>query len=139
VIALFGIHLFLRGHDLPGGGFAAGITVSVALILLYVARGARWVEARLHVAPVRWIGAGLLLAVATGAGAMLLGYPFLTSHSRHVMLPLLGELPLASAMAFDLGVFCVVVGATSLMLVALAHQSLRRPRVLAETDAGGAH
>jgi multicomponent K+:H+ antiporter subunit A len=138
VIALFGIHLFLRGHDLPGGGFAAGITVSVALILLYMARGARWVEARLRVAPLRWIGLGLLLAVATGLGSMLLGYPFLTSHSRHVMLPLLGELPLASAMAFDLGVFGVVVGATSLMLVALAHQSLRRPRVPAEPDAGEA-
>jgi multicomponent K+:H+ antiporter subunit A len=134
VIALFGVHLFLRGHDLPGGGFAAGITVSVALILLYMARGARWVETRLRVAPVRWIGAGLLLAVATGLGSMLLGYPFLTSHSRHLAVPVLGDVPLATAMLFDLGVFCVVVGATSLMLVALAHQSLRRPRVLAGDD-----
>ena len=49
VILLFGLHLFLRGHDLPGGGFAAGITVSVALILLYMARGARWVELHLRV------------------------------------------------------------------------------------------
>ncbi|MGN6280625.1 monovalent cation/H+ antiporter subunit A [Frateuria sp.] len=132
VIVLFGVHLFLRGHNLPGGGFAAGITVSVALILLYMARGARWVETRLRVAPVRWIGAGLLLAVATGLGSMLLGYPFLTSHSRHLVLLLLGELQLASAMLFDLGVFGVVVGATSLMLVALAHQSLRRPRAPAD-------
>ncbi|HXS03996.1 MAG TPA: monovalent cation/H+ antiporter subunit A, partial [Rhodanobacter sp.] len=38
VILLFGLHLFLRGHDLPGGGFVAGITVAVALILLYMAR-----------------------------------------------------------------------------------------------------
>ncbi|MCX7515010.1 monovalent cation/H+ antiporter subunit A [Frateuria sp. STR12] len=137
VIALFGVHLFLRGHDLPGGGFAAGITVSVALVLLYMARGARWVETRLRVAPVRWIGAGLLLAVATGVGSMLLGYPFLTSHTSHPVLPLLGDVPLATAMLFDLGVFCVVVGATSLMLVALAHQSLRRPRVLADDGEGG--
>ena len=60
---------------------------------------------------------------------------WLRSYTR--ALPLLGELPLATAMAFDLGVFCVVVGATSLMLVALAHQSLRRPRVLTEIDTGG--
>jgi multicomponent K+:H+ antiporter subunit A len=53
------------------------------------------------------------------------------------VLPLLGEVPLATAMLFDLGVFCVVVGATSLMLVALAHQSLRRPRVLADEGEGG--
>ena len=32
---------------------------------------------------------------------------------------------------------CVVVGATSLMLVALAHQSLRRPRQLPAAETGG--
>ena len=135
VILLFGVHLFLRGHDLPGGGFAAGITVSVALILLYMARGARWVETHLHVLPVRWIGAGLLLAVGTGLGSLLFGRPFLTSYFRHVDVPLLGSLPLASAVLFDLGVFCLVVGATTLMLIALAHQSLRRPRSPLAADA----
>ncbi len=90
VILLFGVHLFLRGHDLPGGGFAAGITASVALILLYMARGARWVEAHLRVLPVRWIGVGLLLAVGTGLGSLVFGHPFLTSHFQHVELPLLG-------------------------------------------------
>ncbi len=136
VILLFGVHLFLRGHDLPGGGFAAGITASVALILLYMARGARWVEARLRVLPVRWIGTGLLLAVGTGSGSLLFGHPFLTSHFQYAQLPLLGRVPLASAVLFDLGVFCLVVGATTLMLVALAHQSLRRPRAAIVTADG---
>src|SRR5690606_9658568 len=122
VIVLFGLHLFLRGHDLPGGGFSAGITVSVALILLYMARGARWVETHLRVQPVRWIGVGLLLAVGTGLGALPFGYPFLTSWFEYADLPLFGRVPLASAVLFDLGVFCLVVGATTLMLVALAHQ-----------------
>ena len=128
VILLFSVYLFLRGHDLPGGGFAAGITASVALILLYMARGARWVEFRLRVLPVRWIGVGLLLAAGTGLGSMGFGYPFLTSHFSYVDIPVLGRLPLASAVLFDLGVFCLVVGATTLMLIALAHQSLRQPR-----------
>src|SRR5699024_1461075 len=127
LIALFAIHLFLRGHDLPGGGFAAGITLSMALILLYMARGARWVEARLRVAPLDWIGAGLLLAVGTGGAALLAGQPFLTTFHDKVQLPVIGQLPLTSALLFDLGVFAVVVGATSLILVVLAHQSLRRP------------
>ena len=128
VILLFGLHLFLRGHDLPGGGFVAGITVAVALILLYMARGARWVEAHLRVLPLRWIGAGLLLAVCTGLGSLAFGRPFLTSAFQYLELPLLGRVPLATAMLFDLGVFATVVGATVLMLIALAHQSLRRPR-----------
>jgi multicomponent K+:H+ antiporter subunit A len=137
VILLFGLHLFLRGHDLPGGGFVAGITVAVALILLYMARGARWVEAHLRVLPVRWIGAGLLLAVGTGLGSLAFGRPFLTSYFRYAELPVLGQLPLASAVLFDLGVFSVVVGATTLLLIALAHQSLRRPRQAPATETGG--
>jgi multicomponent K+:H+ antiporter subunit A len=138
VILLFSVYLFLRGHDLPGGGFAAGITASVALILLYMARGARWVESRLRVLPVRWIGVGLLLAAGTGLGSMGFGQPFLTSHFRHVAIPVLGQLPLASAVLFDLGVFCLVVGATTLLLIALAHQSLRQPRTdPAKVDAEG--
>jgi multicomponent K+:H+ antiporter subunit A len=137
VILLFGLHLFLRGHDLPGGGFVAGITVAVGLILLYMARGARWVESRLRVLPVRWIGVGLLLAVLTGLGSLAFGRPFMTTHFQYVGLPLLGRLPLASALLFDLGVFSVVVGATTLLLIALAHQSLRQPRQIPPADTGG--
>ena len=137
VVLLFGVHLFLRGHDLPGGGFAAGITVSVALILLYMARGARWVETHLRVKPVRWIGAGLLLAVGTGLGSLAFGHPFLTSHFQYADLPVIGRIPLATAVLFDLGVFFLVVGATTLMLVAIAHQSLRRPRMATVVAADG--
>ncbi|WP_343848892.1 MnhB domain-containing protein, partial [Rhodanobacter soli] len=70
----------------------------------------------------------LLLAVSTGLASLAFGHPFLTSYFRYAELPVLGKLPLASAVLFDLGVFSVVVGATTLMLIALAHQSLRRPR-----------
>jgi multicomponent K+:H+ antiporter subunit A len=126
VIALFALHLFLRGHNLPGGGFVAGITVTMMLIVLYMAGGARWVEARLEVAPVRWIGVGLLLAIATGLAAVVLGEPFLTSRHEHWTLPVLGDVPFHSALLFDLGVFAVVSGASALILVVLAHQSLRR-------------
>src|SRR5690606_29871827 len=128
VLAVFAAYLFMRGHDEPGGGFAAGVTVAIAFILQYMAGGARWVEERLRVLPVRWIGGGLLIAVLTGAGAWLFGRPFLKSYYEHVELPLLGDVALASAMLFDLGVLLLVVGATVLMLIALAHQSIRAPR-----------
>lgn len=128
LITLFAVFLFLRGHDQPGGGFAAGVTMAIAFILQYMASGTRYVEERLRVLPLRWIGAGLLVAALTGMGSWLFGEPFLTSAHAYVDLPLLGEVHLVSATLFDLGVFFLVIGATVLMLIALAHQSIRRSR-----------
>lgn len=77
--------------------------------------------------PVRWIGVGMMLAVLTGMGSWLFGRPFLTSAHTTVTLPIIGDLHLVSASLFDLGVFVLVIGATVLMLIAIAHQSIRRP------------
>ena len=129
VIITLAVFLLLRGHGLPGGGFAAGVAMSIGFILQYLAGGARWVEDRLRILPVRWIGFGLMLSALTGIGAWLFGLPFLTSYFRYLELPLIGKVPMASALLFDLGVFFLVVGATVLMLVAIAHQSLRSYRV----------
>nr|WP_047169177.1 monovalent cation/H+ antiporter subunit A [Sphingomonas sp. Y57] len=136
VILTCALYLLVRGHDLPGGGFAAGVTASIAIILLYMASGTRSVEARLNVLPVRWISAGLLIAATTGMAAWLFGYPFLTTHFSYLDLPVIGKIPMASALLFDIGVFAVVVGTTVLILIALAHQSIRTPRARRAPEAG---
>lgn len=133
VISILAIYLVMRGHNLPGGGFVAGLTLAVALILQYMAGGTQWVEQRLNIQPMRLMGVGLLLAFATGAGSWAFGYPFLTSHIALIDLPLIGELHLPTAVAFDLGVFSLVVGATTLILIALAHQSTRSHRMPRQT------
>jgi len=124
----FALHLLLRGHNAPGGGFVAGLVVASVLVAQYMVSGTRWVEARARMRPKPWMGLGLLLALGTGLASLALGYPFLTSHTALVHWPLLGELHLPSAALFDLGVFAVVVGSTLLLLTALAHQSLRGRR-----------
>ncbi|NIJ16294.1 monovalent cation/H+ antiporter subunit A [Sphingobium vermicomposti] len=124
-ITVLALYLLIRGHDLPGGGFAAGVTMSIALILQYMAAGTRSIEARLRIKPLNWMGIGLLTAVATGLGALIFGYPFLTSFFRYFDVPLVGKVPVASALLFDLGVFLLVVGTTALILIAIAHQSIR--------------
>jgi multicomponent K+:H+ antiporter subunit A len=121
-------HFFLRGHNAPGGGFVAGLVLSIALLMQYVVSGTRWVESRTHVWPARWIAAGLLLGVATGLGAFAFGYPFMTTHTGHLTLPWIGDVHLPTAAFFDLAVLLVVVGATVLILTALAHQSIRTHR-----------
>ena len=70
----------------------------------------------------------MLCALATGLAAWLFGYPFLTSDFSYLSVPLIGKVPIASALVFDIGVFAVVVGSTVLTLIALAHQSIRSPR-----------
>jgi len=126
--ALVAFYLFMRGHNQPGGGFVAGLVFSVGLVLQYIISGTSWVEAHLPLYPRRWIASGLLLALGTGLGAVALGYPFLTSHTAHLHLPLIGDLHVASAMFFDMGVFALVVGSTLLILTAIAHQSVRSHR-----------
>jgi multicomponent K+:H+ antiporter subunit A len=76
----------------------------------------------------RWVGVGLGIAWLTGVGAFAFGKPFLTSAHGHPTVPLLGELPLATAALFDLGVFITVVGATLLMLSMLGAASRPPPR-----------
>ncbi|MBE2276913.1 MAG: monovalent cation/H+ antiporter subunit A [Rhodobacteraceae bacterium] len=117
VVALY---IFLRGHNLPGGGFVAGLVVAIGLLLQYIASGFAWVEMRRRLSPHALIGAGILVATATGAVAWGFGRPFLTSTYGHVILPVIGDIELASAAAFDLGVFLCVLGAVVLAIAALA-------------------
>ncbi|SFT69872.1 monovalent cation/H+ antiporter subunit A [Halomonas saccharevitans] len=119
IALLVSAYIFLRGHNQPGGGFIAGLITAVAFTLQYMAGGLAWAQTRMLTAFRPLIGAGLLIAVATGLGSFLFGVPFLTSAHGHFHLPLIGEFELATAMLFDLGVYATVVGATLLVLANL--------------------
>ena len=123
---LLAAHIFLRGHNLPGGGFVAGLVTGVAVAVLYVANGGEWSAARLKVDFTRTLGAGLAVAGATGMGAWAWGEPFLKSAHGHLHLPLLGEIHWASAALFDLGVYLTVVGVVTLILERLGRLQLPR-------------
>jgi multicomponent K+:H+ antiporter subunit A len=116
---LMAVFILLRGHNLPGGGFIAGLITAVALILQYLANGVAWTRERLPRNLLPLIGWGLVVASVTGLASLALGFPFLTSAHGHLHLPVVGDLELASAMAFDLGVYLVVVGAVLTVLIHL--------------------
>ena len=117
------VFILLRGHNLPGGGFIAGLIAAVALVLQYLANGIDWTRRRLSGQMHPLIGLGLLTATATGLASWYFGAPFLTSAHDHFHPPLIGDLELASAMIFDIGVLMVVVGITLVILVRLGEQS----------------
>jgi multicomponent K+:H+ antiporter subunit A len=131
VALVFSVYIFMRGHNLPGGGFIAGLITAVALVLQFMAMGQSRAETLLRAGGgrrfVRWIGAGLGIAGLTGVGAFVLGRPFLTSAHGHPHVPVLGELPLASAAVFDLGVYLTVVGSTLLTISVLGTVSREAP------------
>jgi len=109
--ALMTVFVLLRGHDLPGGGFAAGMLTAVMLVVQALAGKAGALRpSRFDLR--RVMMGGLLIALATGAASVLFGLPFLTSGYRSITLPLIGSIALPSAIAFDLGVYLAVVGAT---------------------------
>lgn len=128
IVLMVGVYIFLRGHNDPGGGFIAGLVVAIGVVMQYMASGFAWAEARHRIPYHGVIGAGVVIAGLTGIGAWFTGHPFLTSSFGYVTIPPLEEFELASAMAFDLGVFLTVVGAVMLSLESfsrIAHQSGR--------------
>ncbi len=116
VVLMVGFYIFLRGHNEPGGGFIAGLIVSIGVVMQYMASGFGWASARLKYPYHGVIGAGVLIAGLTGIGSWFVSKPFLTSDFTYVRIPPFEQFELATAALFDLGVFLAVVGAVMLSL-----------------------
>lgn len=127
IVLVVAVSLFVEGHNLPGGGFIAGVLTTTAFVIVYVAFGLDFLERgvlgrdvepektssrdRVVAAYRRLFAFGLAVAVGSGLAPLLLDYPFLSqSYVVFEGVPLYGHLELASAIAFDFGVYCVVVG-----------------------------
>ena len=67
----------------------------------------------------------MLVATGTGVGAALFGLPLFTTGHDYFTLPLIGEVHLATALLFDVGVALAVVGAVMLALAELSHVAQR--------------
>ena len=125
VALMTGFYIFLRGHNEPGGGFIAGLVVSIAVVMQYMASGFSWASARLRYPYHGIIGAGVLVAGLTGIGSWFVAKPFLTSDFTYVRIPPFQEFELATAALFDLGVFLAVVGAVMLSLESFSRLARR--------------
>ncbi|WP_034763500.1 monovalent cation/H+ antiporter subunit A [Chrysiogenes arsenatis] len=116
---LFSVYIFLRGHNEPGGGFIAGLITACVLILQYIASGSDWTRARLKFDNHVIMAWGLMIAAFTGLASWIFGHPFLTSTFTYLTWPIVGKFEVASAIAFDLGVYLTVIGCIMVVLVKL--------------------
>jgi multicomponent K+:H+ antiporter subunit A len=131
---LVSVYIFLRGHNVPGGGFIAGLITSVAMIQQYIAHGVHWIKPRIKI-DYQWVVAGgILIATMTGLGSWIFDKPFLSSWFGYFHLPWIGEFELASAMLFDLGVYLTVVGSVMLILANLGKLTTSERVDLKEND-----
>lgn len=107
---LFSAFLLFAGHNAPGGGFVGGLVAAAALVLRYVAGGAREVDRVLRVHEFHLLGAGLLVATLTGVAGWALGGSFLYGAKYEFDMAVFGHVKVTSALFFDVGVYLVVIG-----------------------------
>lgn len=110
VIVIFSVYVLFVGHDLPGGGFAAGLIVGLALTLRYIAGGAYELGEAAPVDAGILMGIGLLLAGGTSAAGLFGGGEALRSSIFEWHVPVLGDLKFVTSTVFDIGVYLVVIG-----------------------------
>ena len=104
------LYLLFSGHNQPGGGFVGGLVAGSAISLRYLAGGIEGVRSISRFQPWTILGIGLLMSGITALAPLLRGEPVLTSLGRDVEVPLMGTLYASTTMAFDIGVYLVVVG-----------------------------
>ena len=107
---VFAAFLLFSGHNAPGGGFAAGLVVGIALIVRYLAGGRYELSEAAPVHPGLLLGSGLFLSAGVGLVALLSGGSMLQSVIIDLTVPVLGDVKLVTSLFFDIGVFLVVVG-----------------------------
>lgn len=118
LMIVFSIFVLLRGHNEPGGGFIGGLIAASAFAIYGIAYGVAAVRRALWFHPMSIAGAGLLLSTLSGFVSIIAGVPFMTG--IWIYPRLFGvEIPLATVMSFDVGVYLVVVGAITSIALAL--------------------
>lgn len=112
IIMSFSLYLFYMGHHHPGGGFIGALMASAAILLMSMSFGMKTVDRLIPFDFRRLTGIGILIALLTGMGSFLFDAPFLSHTFDYFTIPLIGELELATATLFDLGVYLTVIGVT---------------------------
>ena len=118
LLLLFSIFTLLRGHNLPGGGFAGGLLAAIAVALYIFAWNASDAKRAIPIDPHFVIGLGLLIAIVSGLVGVIAGDAFLTGEWTVIA----GETAIGTPLLFDVGVYLVVFGSCVMMLYSLTER-----------------
>lgn len=110
LVMVLSFYFFFAGHNVPGGGFAGGLTAGLALVLRYLAGGRYELGETLPFDAGKILGLGLAFSGGTALSSMLLGAPVLSSATIQFDMLGFGHVKIVTAIFFDVGVYLVVVG-----------------------------
>ncbi|GAA2003783.1 Na+/H+ antiporter subunit A [Brevibacterium samyangense] len=109
-VLVFSVYLLFAGHNLPGGGFAAGLVAGIALIARYLAGGRFELAEAANIDAGKLLGAGTVFTAGTALCGFVWGSAVLESEYVSAEVPVLGYLSFGTSTLFDIGVYLIVVG-----------------------------
>lgn len=120
LMLVFSVFLLIRGHNEVGGGFVGGLVATSALMLYAIALSPAALRKLLPVEPHVLVSAGLISALISGLVPMLAGQPFMTGLWLKNPIPVIGKV--GTPLLFDTGVYLVVIGVVTWILLTLAEE-----------------
>ncbi len=120
LLLIFSFFLLIRGHNEIGGGFAGGLVASSALMLYAIANSPGELRRLLPVQPKLMVAMGLLVALVSGLISLVTSKPMMTGLWLKQPLPILGKM--GTPVLFDVGVYLVVIGIVTWILLTLAEE-----------------
>jgi multicomponent Na+:H+ antiporter subunit B len=120
LLLIFSFFLLLRGHNLPGGGFAGGLVASCAFVLQALTFGVPSARKLLIFDPRTIIAVGLAIALISGVLGFPDNLPYLTGLWNSTPVPVIGKL--GTPLLFDFGVYVVVGGISCLIVFSLGEE-----------------
>ncbi len=109
-MVLLSLYLLFAGHNQPGGGFSGGLVAGTALIVRYLAGGRYELGEALPLHAGYLLGIGLSIATGAALLPLLFGGAALQTAVFEMTLPVWGDVKIATALLFDVGVYVLVLG-----------------------------
>ncbi|MDO5494831.1 MAG: Na+/H+ antiporter subunit A [bacterium] len=109
-LVVFSLYLLFAGHNQPGGGFAGGLVAGTALMVRYLAAGRYELGETLPLHAGYLLGGGLVVAAVAALTPLFFGGQVLQTAVFDFTVPVWGDVHLATALLFDIGVYLIVVG-----------------------------
>ena len=107
---MLSLYLLFAGHNQPGGGFAGGLVAGTALMVRYLAGGRYELGEALPLQAGHLLGGGLVVATGAALIPLAFGGQALQTAVFELVLPVWGDVKIATALLFDVGVYVLVLG-----------------------------